>query len=61
MAGWMDCDFTSFLSVFQSYQDDGWVIMKDCVSRIRSESELFTGDTSRDNHTPGSVIRVASP
>ena len=24
----MTCDFTSFLTVFQSYQDDVWMIMK---------------------------------
>ena len=29
--GWMICDFTSFSTVFQSYQEDGWVIMKGCV------------------------------
>ena len=29
--GWMTCDFTSFLTVFQSYQDDFWMIMKGCV------------------------------
>ena len=29
--GWMTCDFTSFLTVFQSYQDDDWMIMKGCV------------------------------
>ena len=28
MDGWMTCDFTSFLTVFQSYQDDVWMIMK---------------------------------
>ena len=27
----MACDFTSFSTVFQSYQDDGWLLMKDCV------------------------------
>ena len=27
----MHCDFTSFSTVFQSYQDDGRVIMKGCV------------------------------
>ena len=27
----LTCDFTSFSTVFQSYQDDGWVIMKGCV------------------------------
>ena len=26
-----DCDFTSFLTVFKSYQDDGMMIMKDCL------------------------------
>ena len=29
--GWMICDITSFSSVSQSYQDDGWVIMNGCV------------------------------
>ena len=27
----MTCDFTSFSTVFQSYQDDGQMIMKGCV------------------------------
>ena len=32
MDGWMTCDFTSlFFTVFQSYQDDVKMIMKDCV------------------------------
>ena len=25
---WMTCSFLSFLTVFESYQDDGWMIMK---------------------------------
>ena len=29
--GWMICDFTSFSTVFQSYQDNGRMIMKGCV------------------------------
>ena len=29
--GWMICDFTSFLTVFQSYQDDDLIRMKSCV------------------------------
>ena len=29
--GWMTFDFTSILTVFQSYQDDVWMIMKGCV------------------------------
>ena len=35
MDGWMSCDFASFATVFQSYQDDGWVIMKGCVQRLK--------------------------
>ena len=26
-----------------------------------SESELFTGDTSKDNHSPGPVVRELVP
>ena len=29
--GWMTCDFALFSTVFQSYQDDGQMIMKVCV------------------------------
>ena len=28
---WMTCDFMTFSTVFQSYQEDGRIIMKDCV------------------------------
>ena len=31
-----------------------------CTATL-SESELFTGDTSKDNHSPSPVIRKASP
>ena len=31
MDGWMCCNLTPFLTVFQSYQDDGMLIMKGCV------------------------------
>ena len=31
LTGWMPCDFTSFSTVFQSYQDDGRMIMKGSV------------------------------
>ena len=31
------------------------------VSESESESELFTGDTSKDNHSPGPVFRKVSP
>ena len=33
----------------------------DLVPRSESESELFTGDTSKDNHSPGPVFREVSP
>ena len=31
MDEWMTCDFTSFLTAFQSYQNDVRMIMKGCV------------------------------
>ena len=31
MDEWMICYFTSFTTLFQSYQDDGRVIMEGCV------------------------------
>ena len=31
MDGWMTCDFTSFLTVVQSYQNDEQMIMIGCV------------------------------
>ena len=31
MDGWMTSDFTSFLTVFQSYQDDVLMIVIGCV------------------------------
>ena len=35
MDGWMTCNFTSFLTVCQSYQDDERLIMKGCVHWLR--------------------------
>ena len=32
MDGWITCDFTSFSTVFVSYQDDEKLIMKGCVN-----------------------------
>ena len=29
--GWMDCNFASFSTVFQPYQDDGRMIVKGCM------------------------------
>ena len=31
--GWITRNFTSFLTVFQSYQDDVWMIVKGCVQQ----------------------------
>ena len=31
--GWLICDFKSFSTVFQLYQDDGWMTTKDCARR----------------------------
>ena len=33
---WITCNFTSFSTVFQSYQDDGWMIMKIKLSAMES-------------------------
>ena len=33
MDGWVTFDFTSFLTAFQSYQDDGRVKIKGCVQQ----------------------------
>ena len=34
---------------------------KNTEKQTESESELFTGDTSKDNHSPGPVFREVSP
>ena len=31
MDGWMTCDFKPVSTVFQSYQEDGQIIMEGCV------------------------------
>ena len=40
-------------------KNSGWGIQRGIQKR--SESELFTGDTSKDNHSPGPVFREVSP
>ena len=35
--------------------------MRELVGESESESEPFTGDTSKDNHSPGPVFREVSP
>ena len=50
MDGWTTCDFTSSLTVIHLNQDDGWVIMKDCVQWIpfttEKDSRLQRGSNS---------------
>ena len=49
--GWMTCDFTSFLTVLQSYLDDERLIMKDCVqwNPVYSREEFtLSGALTRD-------------
>ena len=35
--------------------------LKCLAESAESESELFTGETSKDNHSPGPVFREVSP
>ena len=37
----MTCDFTPFSTVFQSYQDDGKLIMKGCAMELRLRLRRF--------------------
>ena len=37
MSRWITCDFTSFLTLVQSYEDDGKMIRKGCVQWKPSE------------------------
>ena len=56
MDGWMTWDFTSLLAVFQSYQDDVWMIMKSCVqwnSVYSSEHFVLSGDQTRSARSVG--------
>ena len=48
MDGWLTLDFTAFSTVFQSYQDDGMLIMKGCVQwNTIYSSEDFTSSRDR--------------
>ena len=50
MDGWITCDFTSFSTVFQSYQDDERLIIKGCVqwnSVYCCEDFASNGDRTR--------------
>ena len=49
--GWMICDFTSFSTVFQLYQDNGKSIMKGCVQwKSRKENLQKLTELSRRCH-----------
>ena len=48
--------------LFTVFTDDGINLVHEvALNRSESESELFTGDTSKDNHSPGPVFREVSP
>ena len=54
--GWMTCDFTSFSTVFQLYQDDGRLIMIGCVhwsSVYGREDFASSGDRTRSARSEG--------
>ena len=44
--GWMICNFTTFSTIFQSYWDNGRVVMKGCLKFTLFTIETFsvTGD-----------------
>ena len=52
MDGWMTCDFKSFSTVFQSYQDDGKMIMKGCVqwNPVYGRKDFRLEQGSRPDH-----------
>ena len=51
MDGWITCDFTSFSTVFQSYQDDVRLIMKSCV-------QWNSGDRTRSARSVGQLLTL---
>ena len=53
MVGWMTCDFTSFSTVFQSHEDDGWVITKESV-----QWNPFTVGKSTNNRPALNSLKV---
>ena len=56
MDRWMTCDFTSFSTVFQSYQDDARLIMKGCLqlnSVYCGEDFASSGDRDRSARSVG--------
>ena len=59
MSRWITCDFTSFLTLVQSYEDDGKMIRKGCVQWKPSEhskSELPGLQTDMNNQETCSVF-----
>ena len=55
MDGWMCCDFTCFSTVFQSYQNDGRLIMKALCNEPRLWMRIFRleGDRTRSAGSVG--------
>ena len=54
-AGWTTCDFTFLSTVFQSYQDDGWMIMNSSVQWNRFRVERFPPEAEIEPGTARSV------
>ena len=48
--GWVTCDFTSFSTVFQSYQDNGRLIMKGRVQWSSIYGLIYSGENLRHDH-----------
>ena len=42
-------------------KENKYILFLKVPTESESESELFTGDTSKDNHSPGPVFREVSP
>ena len=51
----MTCDFTSFSTLFRSYQDDGQMIMKGCVQWNPFTVEKFLSRVGLKPRTARSV------
>ena len=57
MDGWMTCDFTFFLTVFQSYQDDVACIERLCAMEPRLRLKIFSPQAEIE---PGTLDQQSS-
>ena len=60
MDGWMICNFTSFSTVFQSYQDDRWMIMNDSCNGTLFTVEKISPRAGLELRTSGPVLNLLS-